>query len=57
MPAGFDYLTLTADVEQAAKDPSLAAPKRALWLSGAASDTAKKTLAAGGWTVKESALD
>jgi hypothetical protein len=57
VPAGFDYLTWTADVEQAGADPSLAAPKRAIWLSGVASEAAKKALAAGGWTVKESALD
>jgi hypothetical protein len=57
VPAAFDYLTWTADVEQATKDPSLAAPKRALWLSGVASDAAKKGLAANGWTLKESALN
>jgi hypothetical protein len=57
IPVGFDYLTWTAEVEQAVKDPSYAAPKRALWLSGVASEAAKKGLAAGGWTLKESALN
>ena len=56
-PAAVDYLTWTAEVDSVSAEPSLKAAKRDLWLSGRASDTAKKELAARGWTVKENALE
>jgi len=56
-PVGVDYLTWTADVASVSKEPGLASAKREIWLSGTASPTTKKELAAAGWTLKESALE
>jgi hypothetical protein len=55
-PAAVDYLTWTPEVDAVSAEPGLKSSKRDLWLSGRASDTAKKELTARGWTVKESAL-
>ncbi|HEY7412753.1 MAG TPA: hypothetical protein VII13_18570 [Vicinamibacteria bacterium] len=55
-PTAFDYLTWTAEVEEAVAQPDLASAKPTLWLSGVASDTARRELAARGWTLKEKAL-
>jgi hypothetical protein len=56
-PAACDYLTWTADAASVSAEPGLAAPKRVIWLSGTASETAKKELAAARWTVKERAIE
>jgi hypothetical protein len=55
-PGAVDYLTWTAEADTVSAEPGLKAAKRAIWLSGRASDTAKKELTARGWTVKENAL-
>jgi hypothetical protein len=55
-PAAVDYLTWTAEADAVSAEPALKAAKRAIWLSGRASDAAKKELTARGWTVRENAL-
>jgi hypothetical protein len=43
-------------VDAVSAEPGRTAAKRELWLSGRASDTAKKELAGRGWTVRENVL-
>ncbi len=55
VPGALDYVTWTPEIDQFASDPTLKAVKREIWLSGRASATAAKELAARGWKLRESA--
>jgi hypothetical protein len=56
VPAPYDQLTWTAEVDAVSASPELKGSPREIWLSGRCSDRARQELTRRGWVVRENVL-